>query len=122
MSQIKSNNVKVNFNYESSESFELKCNLNDKIEKILHEFSSKYNKDFDSHLFIFNGGELRGDLDKTLNQVMNFVQKEDKSMVILVCKKELESRDDINEKDNIKIIIFLDAQKYLQLKGKKERN
>ena len=115
------NDVIVKFIYQSSQIFESKYKINEKMETIIHEFSSKINENVNSLVFISDGRQLKEDCyKKALHEIMNFVNIEEKRITILVFKMDKESKNYLADKDNINIIILIGYKKLLRLRGTKK--
>lgn len=115
-----SKQINIKIFYESNIIEDFKCDINDKLEKIINEFCSKINIVHTSICFIYNGEALKGDdFKKSFFQVMNSVDKQSKKMSILAINKNLENLNNLAQSNDINIILLIDSQKIKKLKGKK---
>ena len=110
------NGIKVTIIYESKFTQEFTLGINDSIEKMLSEFSTKNKIEKSSLNLLYNGKFLHQiEYKKTFYEIMNKVDQKSKCMVILAY-----NRDDISEyipdSDNITIFLILDS-KVLRLQG-----
>ena len=111
--------VIVKFIYESSQALPFKTKINVALETIINYYIASTKKNINSLAFVCGGRQLRDeDFKKPLGQIMNFANKEEKSISILVLNME-ESEDNITNKDNIFIVIIDYYQKHFKLRGKK---
>ena len=106
----KEENIKIIVKNSNSRPFEFIYNINEKIEKLINEFSEKIKlpKDY-SFMFLYNGKLLKK--DQTFYQVINNFDKESSEMVILAQSYKSES--------NIKISLNINSNE-IDLQEKKE--
>jgi len=74
-------NVKIKYNG-GEEKF--KANMDDKIENIMNQFSSKINKSLTSLFFLYNGQKMNNtDFNKNFSTIMNKINLKSKEIIIL---------------------------------------
>ena len=117
--------VTVKFTYESTQTTTLIFKIDTKLEEVIQSYIKETKKDINSLIFLCNGDKLRKeDCKKTLYQIMNDINKNEKNLSILVIKVEPGSENNIidkNDKDIITLII-IDNQSHFKLRGKKEES
>ena len=115
------NDIKVTIIYESKFTQEFTLGINDSIEKMLSEFSTKNKIEKSSLNLLYNGKFLHQiEYEKTFYEIMNKVDQKSKCMVILAY-----NRDDISEyipdSDNITIFLIQDS-KVLRIQGTRKES
>ena len=77
------NDVIVKFIYQSSQIFESKYKINEKLETIIHEFSSKINENVNSLVFISDGRQLKPDCyKKEYNEFCKYRRKKNNNISV----------------------------------------
>ena len=114
-----STKITIIIKHESSIDYSFFLNINDKLETVILEFSSKIGVDVKHLVFLYNGGNLKHDLKKSISQVMNNIDKKRKIMNIISYQQLPEEHNYISKTNNIIIILTIDDKKVKILKGKK---
>ena len=114
----KSNLIKVNFSYNQIPLL-IETDINDKISKIMNQYSSKSNMKLKSLIFLYNGFILSKDsFDKTIFEIINKQDKQERYMNILVYENESEILNENYQSNGINIMLCIDS-KIIHFKGKK---
>ena len=117
---IESGKINLIISYESQNVEKIKCNASDKMEDILSAFAQKKNVDYSSFLILYSGKELHGsDLKKTIFQIMTRIDKEQKTMNLLIYSK---NSVPLSRQNFIKIILIINSRDVFELQGKKDES
>ena len=109
-------NIKVTIIYEFQYTKVFTLGLNDSIEKVINEFSTKNKIEKSSLYLLYSGNVLQPhEYKKTFYEIMNNIDKKSKCMVILAYRKDNIS-EFIPKSDTINIFLIQDS-KVLRLKG-----
>ena len=113
------NNIKVTIIYESKYTEEFTLGVNDSIEKVINEFSTKNKIDKSSLYLLYSGNLLQPhEYKKTFYEIMNNTDKKSNCLVILAYRNDIIS-EFIPESDTINIFLIQDS-KVLRLQGTKK--
>jgi len=106
----KQESIKITVKYSNSSPIKFIYNINEKIEKLINEFSEKIKlpKDY-SFIFLYNGKLLKK--AQTFSQVINNIDKQSSEMVILAQSYKSES--------NIKITLNINSENEIDLQEQK---
>ena len=117
---IESGEINLIISYESQNVEKIKCKESDKMEDILSAFAQKKNVDYSSFLILYSGKELQGsDLKKTIFQIMTQIDKEQKTMNLLIYSK---NSVPLSRQNFIKIILIINSRDVIELQGKKDES
>ena len=117
---IESDEINLIISYESQNVEKLKCKASNKMEDILSAFAQKKNADYSSFLILYSGKELQGsDLKKTIFQTMTKIDKEQKTMNLLIYSK---NSVPLSRQNFIKIILIINSRDVYELHGKKDES
>ena len=105
-----SKKIVIKFNYESSEIIKIECNINDKLKKAINKFAKMKNVEITNLIFLYNGKLL--DSDESISNIINSSDKISGEINILAYLNNPESND-------INILLIIDSQTVIELKGKK---
>ena len=112
--------ITILIKYESSIEKKFVHDINDKLETVIQEFISNINVKEKNLIFLCNGAQLKGnDFKKSISQIMDNNNKEQKLLVILSYKKIFDDQSYISGANNIKINLIIDYEKAEKLNGKK---
>ena len=113
------NEIKITIIFECAEKFEFIYNIDDKLEKLINDFSLKKNIPKNSFYFLFNGKQLNeNSRNCTFYQLMNNVQRQTENMnlIILAYRTEIESV----QSNSINISLMINSENVIIMNGKKE--
>jgi len=104
------NNIKVIIIYESKYTEEFTLGVNDSIEKVINEFSTKNKIDKSSLYLLYSGNLLQPhEYKKTFYEIMNNTDKKSNCLVILAYRNDIIS-EFIPESDTINIFLIQDSK------------
>ena len=108
-------NVKIKYN---GGELKFKANMDDKIENIMNQFSSKINKSLTSLFFLYNGQKMNNtDFNKNFSTIMNKINLKSKEIIILAEDLLLPPPgNDYNQLKDIKIMLITDSNEVKKFK------
>lgn len=109
----KQESIKITVKYSNPSSIKFIYNINEKIEKLITEFSEKIKLPKDYYLIFLYSGKLL-EKDQTFSQVINNIDKQSSEMVIIAQSYKSES--------NIIITLNINSENEIDLEKKKRRN
>ena len=116
---INSEELTLLISFESQKIETIKCKAKDKIADILHKFASQINEGFSNLTILYGGNIIKGDdLKKNFSEIINSFDKLEKTMNLLIYRKDLKVSKkrtviDTNQRtnvDDINIILIIDSK------------
>ena len=126
---LNSEELTLLISYESQKIETIKCRMNDRIGDILKKFAPQINEEFSNLTILYGGNIIKGDdLKKNFSQIINSFDKIEKTMNLLIYRKDLKVSKkktliDTNQGtniDEINIILIIDSKSPFIMKGKRD--